>query len=162
KPGRKYWKASRWSSPSAITAPNTAENVCRGTPSQSAHVPYSRLSSTSVSPTSKTTALITRASYGGSGQDLEEATVGRVQSPCLAVGEVPDDDLSRRDLGVAALLDAAGRVGVLKGHERAVRGADRARDLRRPGARREGPRVLVVGGSCPGRPQDGRRAVLGA
>ena len=35
-----------------------------GTPSQSAHVPYSRVSSTSVSPTSNTTAPITQASYG--------------------------------------------------------------------------------------------------
>jgi hypothetical protein len=39
-----------------MTAPNTAEKVCRGTPSQSAQVPYSRLSSTIVSPTSKNTA----------------------------------------------------------------------------------------------------------
>src|SRR5579875_1108333 len=42
-----------------MTAPKTAENVCRGTPSQSAHVPYSRVSSTRHSPTSKTTAWIT-------------------------------------------------------------------------------------------------------
>jgi hypothetical protein len=40
--------------------PNTAKNVCRGTPSQSAHVPYSRVSSTIVSPTSKNTALLSK------------------------------------------------------------------------------------------------------
>src|SRR3954465_4916193 len=44
-----------------MTAPKTAENVCRGTPSQSAQVPYSRDSSTIVSPTSKNTAVITRS-----------------------------------------------------------------------------------------------------
>src|SRR4051812_42881042 len=43
-----------------MTAPNTAENVWRGIPSQSAQVPYSRDSSTSVSPTSKNTAVITK------------------------------------------------------------------------------------------------------
>src|SRR6266581_6736787 len=41
-----------------MTAPNIAENVCRGTPSQSAQVPYSRLSSIKVSPTSNHTARI--------------------------------------------------------------------------------------------------------
>src|SRR2546421_9716617 len=39
-----------------MTAPKTAEKVCRGMPNQSAQVPYSRLSSTIVSPTSKNTA----------------------------------------------------------------------------------------------------------
>src|SRR5215218_6361253 len=39
-----------------MTAPNMAEKVCRGTPSQSAHAPYSVDSSMSVSPMSKTTA----------------------------------------------------------------------------------------------------------
>lgn len=44
-----------------MTAPKTAENVCRGTPNQSAHVPYSRVSLTITSPTSNTTARITFA-----------------------------------------------------------------------------------------------------
>lgn len=48
-----------------MTAPNTAEKVCRGTPNQSAHLPYSRDSSTRTSPTSKTTALITLANLDG-------------------------------------------------------------------------------------------------
>src|SRR5664280_976050 len=39
-----------------MTAPNIAEKVCRGTPSQSAQLPYSVLSSMRVSPTSKNTA----------------------------------------------------------------------------------------------------------
>src|SRR6266540_1171443 len=39
-----------------MTAPNMAEKVWRGTPSQSAQVPYSVVSFISVSPTSKTTA----------------------------------------------------------------------------------------------------------
>lgn len=65
-------RASGWSHrafPRAVSlpdaAPNTAENVCLGTPSQSAQVPYSRVSSTSVSPTSNTTASITWLSYVG-------------------------------------------------------------------------------------------------
>ena len=43
-----------------MIAPKTAEKVWRGTPSQSAQVPYSRDSSTMVSPTSKNTLVITR------------------------------------------------------------------------------------------------------
>src|SRR6266571_2677831 len=39
-----------------MTAPNMAEKVWRGMPSQSAQVPYSVVSLISVSPTSKTTA----------------------------------------------------------------------------------------------------------
>ena len=39
-------------------SPKTAENVCRGTPSQSAQVPYSRVSSIRTSPTSNQTARI--------------------------------------------------------------------------------------------------------
>src|SRR5664280_309060 len=39
-----------------MTAPNIAEKVCRGTPSQSAQLPYSVVSSMRVSPTSKNTA----------------------------------------------------------------------------------------------------------
>jgi hypothetical protein len=42
----------------AMIAPNTAEKVWRGTPSQSAHVPYSLVSFTRHSPTSNMTALI--------------------------------------------------------------------------------------------------------
>src|ERR1700761_8690194 len=64
KSGLKYRSASRNSRPVATIPPNTAENVCRGMPSQSAHWPCWRVSSTSVSPTSKTTASITRAVYG--------------------------------------------------------------------------------------------------
>jgi hypothetical protein len=47
-----------------MTAPNIAENVCRGTPSQSAQVPYSRLSSISVSPTSNQYAEVARLGLG--------------------------------------------------------------------------------------------------
>src|SRR5664280_3505277 len=39
-----------------MTAPNIAEKVCRGTPSQSAQLPYSVVSLMRVSPTSKNTA----------------------------------------------------------------------------------------------------------
>src|SRR4051812_36607198 len=46
-----------------MTAPNIAWKVCRGTPSQSAQVPYSLVSSTRHSPTSKTTARIMWAAY---------------------------------------------------------------------------------------------------
>src|SRR5262249_53166417 len=41
-----------------MTAPNTAEKVCRGMPSQSAQVPSSRVSSIKPSPTSNQTARI--------------------------------------------------------------------------------------------------------
>ena len=41
-----------------MTAPNIAEKVCRGMPSQSAQVPYSRVSLIRTSPTSNQTARI--------------------------------------------------------------------------------------------------------
>src|ERR1700716_4082961 len=41
-----------------MTAPITAEKVCRGMPSQSAQVPYSRVSLIKTSPTSNQTARI--------------------------------------------------------------------------------------------------------
>ena len=56
-PGRTMSNTARWSPPRAITAPSVARNVSRGTPSQSAQSVQMRVSSTSVSPTSKTTAL---------------------------------------------------------------------------------------------------------
>src|SRR5688572_7869636 len=40
-----------------MAPPSTAKKVSRGTPSRSAQIPQTRVSSTSVSPTSKTTAL---------------------------------------------------------------------------------------------------------
>src|SRR5947207_10730771 len=62
KSGRKIRSGSRWSSsPPAITAPQTARNVSLGTPSQSAHEVHARVSSTRVSPTSKTTARMVTA-----------------------------------------------------------------------------------------------------
>src|SRR6266545_3670666 len=55
-----------------------AEKVCLGTPSQSAHVPYSRVSFTSVSPTSNTTDSIMRTAYGlPSGRSEPEPTTRR-------------------------------------------------------------------------------------
>jgi hypothetical protein len=42
--------------PSAIIAPNTAEKLCAGTPKNSAQAAYSRVRSSTVSPTSRTTA----------------------------------------------------------------------------------------------------------
>lgn len=57
KPGLKYRNVSALSRPAAVTAPNTAEKVWRGTPIQSAHAPHSRESSSNVSPTSNTTAV---------------------------------------------------------------------------------------------------------
>src|SRR5690348_6704891 len=62
--GRTMLNTSRWSSPRATTAPSTAANVSRGTPSQSAHLPHTPVSSTSVSPTSKKTALSSIARQG--------------------------------------------------------------------------------------------------
>src|ERR671928_1486593 len=47
-----------------MTAPNIAEKVCRGMPSQSAQVPYSRVSLIRTSPTSNQTARI--GDMGGS------------------------------------------------------------------------------------------------
>src|SRR5688572_17006688 len=54
--GRNSRNGSRWSPPRWIVEPSTAKNASRPTPSQSAHSPQARVSSTSVSPTSKTTA----------------------------------------------------------------------------------------------------------
>src|SRR5690349_19026949 len=57
KSGRKIRSGARWSRlPLAIEAPQTARNVRRGMPSQSAQLDHARVSSTIVSPTSKTTA----------------------------------------------------------------------------------------------------------
>src|SRR5260370_2168070 len=70
-----------------MTAPNTAENVCRGTPSQSAQVPYSRLSSTSVSPTSSTTAATTWPPYDPErlrGRSHWPVRGRHVRRPCMA------------------------------------------------------------------------------
>ncbi len=50
-PGRKYWKVSALSLPVAVTAPSTAENVCRETPTQAAQAAHSRESSSTVCPT---------------------------------------------------------------------------------------------------------------
>src|SRR3954451_9972781 len=57
-----------------MTAPNMAEKVCLGTPSQSAHDPYSVVSSIRTSPTSKTTAVIRRS---GDGVNSSSAQVGK-------------------------------------------------------------------------------------
>src|SRR5215471_16774432 len=66
-----------------MVAPNTAEKVWRGTPSQSAQVPYSRVSLTKTSPTSKTTARITLPIYELAGGGWEawasEAKIPRIQ-----------------------------------------------------------------------------------
>src|SRR5215210_8055721 len=66
KSGRKIRSGARWSRfPLAIEAPQTARNVRRGIPSQSAQLDHARVSSTIVSPTSNTTArIVTRG--GGS------------------------------------------------------------------------------------------------
>lgn len=53
--------------PEAATAPITAENMCAGMPSQFAHRPHSRVSSSSVSPTSNTTARTTCATSSANG-----------------------------------------------------------------------------------------------
>src|SRR4029079_12573965 len=64
-PGRNRRMGSWWSTPRSISAPTTARNVSRGTPSQSAQSDQIRVSSTSVSPTSKTTArIVTRRRLG--------------------------------------------------------------------------------------------------
>jgi hypothetical protein len=63
-PGRNRRIGSRWSVVRSIIAPTTARKVSRGTPSQSAQSDQIRVSSTSVSPTSKTTARIVTALRG--------------------------------------------------------------------------------------------------
>src|SRR6266498_2647437 len=118
-----------------MTAPNMAEKVCRGTPSQSAQVPYSVVSSISVSPTSNTTARTLNASgCAGSrtppGSDVREALIQVLDrrpilprshqltevAQALRAGRIPR--LAQRDCGLArhlatlvdlAIVDVGGR-----------------------------------------------------
>src|SRR6266516_3934392 len=62
-----------------MTAPKTAEKVCRGTPSQSAQVPYSVVSLISTSPTSNTTAR----RVGDEGRDGSAGIVKLVVAPSV-------------------------------------------------------------------------------
>src|SRR5580765_2855699 len=74
----------------AMTAPQTARNVSRGIPSQSAHADHARVSSTIVSPTSKTTA---RRVTGASGAVLPRNTAQRLSRKLLGLEPGPLVDL---------------------------------------------------------------------
>src|SRR4029453_11729658 len=146
-----------------MTAPNTAENVCRGIPSQSAQVPYSVVSSISVSPTSNTTARMLNASgCAGSGtppgSDKREALIQlldrrpilprshqrtEVVQP-LRAGRIPR--LAERDCGLARLLATLVDLAIVDvgGRKVGEKHGPHARPRpHRPGA---GPRGAAGGG----------------
>src|SRR5580700_4975567 len=121
-PGRTSAYTSLWWRRPAITAPSAAKNVSLVTPSQSAQSPHIRLSSTSVSPTSKTTrrtatALFGRRQPGALAAQFGDARLGvevgpvaerEVGDPARVVWSIGDADL------LAGNVDAAQPVTVLK------------------------------------------------